>query len=57
MRLVTFVQGDRAPAAGALIDGDRGVVDLFAARADPRLSSVLAIVPTTTTQSVPVSRA
>ena len=50
MRLVTFAMGTAAPRAGALLDGDRRVLDLQAAYArlyhgtSPVLDSVLAIV-------------
>ena len=50
MRLVTFTVGSAAPRAGALVDGDRKVLDLQAAYGrlyhgtSPALDSVLAIV-------------
>src|SRR5207302_5838653 len=50
MRLVTFVSDDGLQRAGALVDGDRVVVDLDRAHGDiwggsnPSLASVLALI-------------
>ena len=49
MKLVTFVSGNSGPRSGALIDGDRKIVDLQAAhvarhrRPEPSIEAVLAI--------------
>lgn len=44
MRLVTFRGADGADRLGALIENDAAIVDLFRARAEPALASMLALI-------------